>query len=154
MSVFVCTLCTGWVRSIGAVNSNTQYKAALLLLPHHTCLYIQGLAEKFIWWQHMLVSFLTNEIQALQHQWKKCVDRKGDYVEKYTSFSHIPWEYLGQPMNFSAKPCISISIIRKCLSCLYKWPVWSRGKIFGMNYLSDREEDFESQQFFALPCRR
>ena len=26
--------------------------------------------------------FFTNEIQALQHQRKKCVDCKGDYVEK------------------------------------------------------------------------
>ena len=25
--------------------------------------------------------FLTNEIQSLQYQWKKCVDTKGDYVE-------------------------------------------------------------------------
>ena len=27
------------------------------------------------------MTFLTNEIQALQHQWKKCMDCKGDYVE-------------------------------------------------------------------------
>ena len=27
-------------------------------------------------------NFLTGEIQALQHQWKKCMDRQGDYVEK------------------------------------------------------------------------
>ena len=27
-------------------------------------------------------SFYTTGIQALQHQWKKCVDRMGDYVEK------------------------------------------------------------------------
>ncbi|CAI9733412.1 Hypothetical predicted protein [Octopus vulgaris] len=27
-------------------------------------------------------SFFTNGIQALQHRWKKCVDREGDYVEK------------------------------------------------------------------------
>ena len=26
--------------------------------------------------------FLTNRIQALQHRWKKCVDCKGDCVEK------------------------------------------------------------------------
>ena len=26
--------------------------------------------------------FLTKGIQALQHRWKKCVDHKGDYVEK------------------------------------------------------------------------
>ena len=33
---------------------------------------------------------------------------KGDYVEKWTSFVHIPWVYLGQPMNFSANPHASI----------------------------------------------
>ena len=27
-------------------------------------------------------SFFTTGIQALQHRWKKCVDLKGDYVEK------------------------------------------------------------------------
>ena len=27
-------------------------------------------------------SFYTTGIQALQHLWKKCVDRRGDYVEK------------------------------------------------------------------------
>ena len=27
-------------------------------------------------------SFYTMGIQALQHQWKKCVDRRGDYVDK------------------------------------------------------------------------
>ena len=27
---------------------------------------------------------------------------KEDYVEKLTLFGHIPWEYLGLPMNFSA----------------------------------------------------
>ena len=27
-------------------------------------------------------SFYTKGIQVLQHRWKKCVDRRGDYVEK------------------------------------------------------------------------
>ena len=27
-------------------------------------------------------SFYTTGIQALQHRWKKCVDCRGDYVEK------------------------------------------------------------------------
>ena len=27
-------------------------------------------------------SFYTKGIQVLQHLWKKCVDRRGDYVEK------------------------------------------------------------------------
>ena len=26
--------------------------------------------------------FYTTGIQALQNRWKKCVDRRGDYVEK------------------------------------------------------------------------
>ena len=52
----------------------------------------------------LLMTFLTNRIQALQPRWKKCVVRKrGDYVEKQTSFGHIPWEYVGQPMNFLAE---------------------------------------------------
>ena len=47
------------------------------------------------------MTFLTNEIQALQHQWKKYMDIKGDCIDKWTSFGHLPREYLGQPMNFS-----------------------------------------------------
>ena len=27
-------------------------------------------------------TFLTNGVQAMQHLWKKCVDRKEDYVKK------------------------------------------------------------------------
>ena len=27
-----------------------------------------------------------------------------NYVEKLTLFGHIPWEYLGLPLNFSADP--------------------------------------------------
>ena len=34
----------------------------------------------------------------------------GDYVEKLTSFVHIPSEYLCQLMNFSANPCIHLYI--------------------------------------------
>ena len=30
----------------------------------------------------LLMKFLTNGIQALQQQWKMCVDHKGDYDEK------------------------------------------------------------------------
>ena len=35
------------------------------------------LSLKLLW-----MTFLTNGIQALQHQWKKCEDRKDDFVEK------------------------------------------------------------------------
>ena len=31
---------------------------------------------------YLPLTFLTNEIQALQHQRKKCVDSKQDYAEK------------------------------------------------------------------------
>ena len=58
---------------------------------------------------YLLLTFLTNRIETLQHRWKKYVDHKGDYVEKYTSFGHISWEYLCQLINFSANPHISIS---------------------------------------------
>ena len=40
----------------------------------------------------LLVTFLTNRIQALQHWCKKYVDYKEDYVEKWTSFGHIQYE--------------------------------------------------------------
>ena len=29
-------------------------------------------------------AFFTSRSQALLHLWKKCVDRKGDYIEKQT----------------------------------------------------------------------
>ena len=51
-----------------------------------------------------LISFWTNEIQALQHRWKKRVNRLEDYVEKYILFGHISWEYLGHRVNFSVNP--------------------------------------------------
>ena len=37
-------------------------------------------AEDFFEDQHE--SFYTTGIQALRHRWKKCVDHRGDYVEK------------------------------------------------------------------------
>ena len=66
------------------------------------------------WKIHMIASYLqlmtvlTNGIQVLQHWWKM------DYVEILTSFSHIPWEHLGLPMNFSAKPCTLVLTYREC----------------------------------------
>ena len=35
---------------------------------------------------------------------------KGENIEKYISFGHISWEYLGQPMNFLANPYIHTHI--------------------------------------------
>ena len=51
-------------------------------------------------------SFYTIGIQALQHRWKKCVDRRGDYmyVEKLTTFGQIQPLHHSQPKNFSAHP--------------------------------------------------
>ena len=51
-------------------------------------------------------SFYTGTgIQALQHRWEKCVDRRGDYVEKYTTlFGQIRPLHNNQPMKFSAHP--------------------------------------------------
>ena len=67
--------------------------------------------EKFRGWRvHtmasylLLMSFLIHEIQVLQLHWKKCVDHNDNYVEKWISFDHIPREYLGQFLNFSANP--------------------------------------------------
>ena len=33
-------------------------------------------------------------------------ESQGRICWKITSFGHIPWEYLSQPMSFSAKPSI------------------------------------------------
>ena len=42
----------------------------------------RGWAKKLkLWHQSAVDDFLISGIQALQHQWK-CVDCKGDYVEK------------------------------------------------------------------------
>ena len=46
-------------------------------------------------------SFYTTGIQALQHHWKKWVDRRGDYGEKNT-FVQIRLLHHSQLMNFSA----------------------------------------------------
>ena len=61
----------------------------ILWIFHFRTLYNVKKAEKYEGWKvHMktshllLMIFLTNEIQALQHQWKKCVDNNGVYVEK------------------------------------------------------------------------
>ena len=50
---------------------------------------LQEWAEKFVGNEvHMMTSYLllmtfwTNGVKEQQHQWKKCVDRKGDDVEK------------------------------------------------------------------------
>ena len=59
------------------------------------------------------MSFLTNRIQALQHQCKKHLDHKENYVEIETLFGHIPWEYLSQPMNFSANPYNTMQVLLK-----------------------------------------
>ena len=63
----------------------------------------------------LLMTFLANGIQAQQHWLKKCVDYKGEYVEKLLTLGHIPWEYFGQPLNFSADPgvCVGANTIIK-----------------------------------------
>ena len=44
-------------------------------------------------------------IQALQHRWKTCVDRKGDDVQKYITFGQIWPLHHSQPMmNLLANP--------------------------------------------------
>ena len=57
-------------------------------------------------------NFLTNGIQTLQHWWNMCVGRKRYYVEKTTSFGHIPGEYLDQLMNFSADPRVEMQRLK------------------------------------------
>ena len=41
-----------------------------------------SVGEFFFFFEDQNESFYTTGIQVLQHQWKKCVDRRGDYVEK------------------------------------------------------------------------
>ena len=78
-------------------------------------LLIEGWAEKLMSLKvymmssyQLLMTFLTSGIQAFQYHLKKCVDRKGGYVKKQTSFCLILLEYLGWPMNFQGKPRISV----------------------------------------------
>ena len=40
-----------------------------------------------------------------KHQRENWVDSKEDYAEKWPSFGHTPYEYLGQSMNFSSDSC-------------------------------------------------
>ena len=70
MCVCVC-VCVCESISYRSSHSNHSYR-------------IRGLAEKFIGWKFhpLLMTFFTNRIQALQHRWKKCVNRKEVYVEK------------------------------------------------------------------------
>ena len=49
-------------------------------------------------------SFYTTEIKALQHWWKKCVDRKG-LCWKINHIWQIRSLHNSQSMNFSAHPC-------------------------------------------------
>ena len=91
--------------------------------------------EKFIGWKfHMMMSsmtFFTNEVEALQHSWNKCVHHKQDNSKK-NLFNHIAWEYLGQSRNFSDYPliygCSSHSIGK------YKLAIWMQ--IFYRKFLS------------------
>ena len=46
--------------------------------------------------------FYTTGIQTLQHQCKKCVDHRGDYVGKLTTFGQSQPLHHCQPMNFLA----------------------------------------------------
>ena len=68
------------------------------------------------------MTFLTNGIQALQHQWKKCVDCLEDDVEEWTSFNPILRECLSQIMNFAV---VLVDILRKSLKSMYQmsWKV-------------------------------
>ena len=50
----------------------------------------------------LLIILLTSWIHKLQYQWNKCVKLRRNFVERQTSFGHIPCKYLDQPWNFSA----------------------------------------------------
>lgn len=61
---------------------------------HQQKTHLIGDQHRSYWWWVDDVSavdnFLISRIQALQNRWKKCVDRKRDDIDKYTSFGHIP----------------------------------------------------------------
>ena len=65
-------------------------------------------------------SFYTTGIQALQHRWKKCVDRRGDYIEKIWSNSTIAAE---SAYEFSAHPRMFKMLIYKVSHAfVVSWP--------------------------------
>ena len=59
-------------------------------------------------------NFYTFELQAQQHRWKKYVNRRGDYPEKYMTFGQIYVLQVSQAINFSTYPCKLIEL-QKCL---------------------------------------
>ena len=61
---------------------------------------------------------LTNEIETLQHQWKKSVDHKGVFVWKETTFGHILWENLEEYINISADPHLWTYINTHARACV------------------------------------
>ena len=62
-----------------------------------------------------MMIFFTIMIQALQYRLKECQNHERNYVEKQTSFDHIPWEYIGQAMNYSDDPRITRIVIIACV---------------------------------------
>ena len=50
------------------------------------------------------VDFFTNGIQALQHPWKKCVNRKKWGLCWKMNLTWLHSTYFGQPVNFSVDP--------------------------------------------------
>ena len=67
----------------------------------HTPMFIQGWTEEFIWW-HICCWWQLFLLMGFKH-WNS--DGRGVWTTKRplrkTSFGHISWNYLDQPMNFS-----------------------------------------------------
>ena len=61
-------------------------------------------------------SFYPTGIQALQHRWKKCVDRRGDYVEKQTTFGQIWPRHHSQP-RWTFQPTLVPEITEQRCPC-------------------------------------
>ena len=73
-------------------------------------------AEKFIWWRQLfndvMTTFFINESSTATPVEELCkLQRKQCW--KKTSSGNIPWEYVGQSMNFSADPRFKICVGHK-----------------------------------------
>ena len=65
------------------------------------------------WKVHDFISVVDDFFNQVGSNW--FANCKGDYVEKCTSFGHIPWEYLDQLVNFfSASLTISSLTLNIC----------------------------------------
>ena len=90
----------------------------------HIYIYIYIYVGGQKWYRNMshflLITFLTNGIQTLQHPWKKYVEHKGDYVEKQTSLFTFHESILISLWTFQLTLSIYLSIYLSIFITIYK----------------------------------